>query len=263
MNFEQAKALRIQRWRDTLDDHDFRMRNPEAHRSCLLETSARLAEERLIDRMEQFEMDEMANAAYWLAVEDLHTQPVIFRPSYGYDVIPKGGGPRLGTIFHSILTLDASRDDPRRPYDGQVYRDEEGLAVRYSYASTTGRIEGLTLTLDDGRQFDLIETERMVSGVVYQPIEDPDVYRWMLDVLQVAKENKQLDIMQKIRPFFELARFAACLSCNDRFGLREDCETCSGFGFVEKPVPLGKLPVQGQGQPSTAIEPGDEHVRRS
>jgi hypothetical protein len=263
MNFEQAKALRIQRWRDTLDDHDFRMQSPEAHRSSLLESSSRLVEEGIIDRIEQFEMDELANAAYWLAVEELHAKPVIFRSSYGYDVVPKDGGPRLGTIFHSILRLDASRDDRLRPYDGQVYRDEQGLALRYSYASTRGRVEGLTLTLDDGQKFDLIETERMVSGVVYQPIEDPDVYRWMLDVLQVAMENKQLAIMKKVRPFFELARFAECPSCNDRFGRREDCATCSGFGFVEKPRHMGKLPAQCQGQPSTASQPGEQHVRRS
>ncbi|WP_155742057.1 MULTISPECIES: hypothetical protein [Pseudomonas] len=27
MNFEQAKAPRIQQWRDTLDDHDYRIQN--------------------------------------------------------------------------------------------------------------------------------------------------------------------------------------------------------------------------------------------
>ncbi|WP_434558004.1 hypothetical protein [Pseudomonas sp. Z4-20] len=263
MNFEQAKALRIQQWRDTLDNHDFRMQNPEAHRSSLLETSARLVEESIIDRLEQFEMDEMANAAYWLAVEELHTKPVFYRQSYGYDVIPKTGGPRIGTIFHSILRLDASRAERLRPYDGQVYQDEKGLALRYSYASTTGRLDGMTLTLDDGQQFDLVETERMVAGVVYQPIDDPDVYRWMLDVMQVALEGKHLAIMKKVRPFFELARFFECPACLDRFGKREDCAHCAGLGFVEKPRCPGKLPEQCKGQPNTASEPGEQHVRRS
>jgi hypothetical protein len=105
MNFEQAKALRIQLWQKTLDDHDFRMQNPESHRSSLLEGSARLADEGLIDRVEQFDMDELANAAYWLAVEELQSNPILFRPSYGYDVFPREGGPRIGTLFHSVLRL--------------------------------------------------------------------------------------------------------------------------------------------------------------
>lgn len=42
MNFDQAKALRLQQWRSTLDDHDFRMQNPEAHRQTLHAMSATL-----------------------------------------------------------------------------------------------------------------------------------------------------------------------------------------------------------------------------
>lgn len=234
MNFEQAKALRIQLWRTTLDDHDFRMESPEAHRSTLLESSARLAEEGLIDRIEQFEMDEMANAAYWHAVEELQSNPTIFRPSYGYDVLPRGGGPRIGTIFHSVLRLDASSSDSLRPYDGKVYRDETGLVLKYSSSTETGSIEGLVLTMADGRQFDLIEARRMVQGKVYTAIEDPDVYRWMVDVVQVATETRDVDIVERIRPFLELARFRQCSTCLDRFGKREDCTVCDGQGFVPK-----------------------------
>ena len=75
MNFDQAKALRLQQWRSTLDDHDFRMENPEAHRQTLREMSATLASEGLIDELQCFEMNEMANAAYWHAVEELIDTP--------------------------------------------------------------------------------------------------------------------------------------------------------------------------------------------
>ncbi|MDR8383967.1 hypothetical protein MKS85_00330 [Pseudomonas sp. JL2] len=237
MNFEQAKALRLKHWRDTLDDHDFRMQSPERHRSTLHEISARLTEEGLINPLDQFDMDEMANAAYWLAVEELQACPILYRPSYGYDVVPKGGGPRFGKIFHSILMLDNNLGNKLQPYDGKVCRDGTGLMLKFSYANTTGRIDGLTLTLDGGRQFDLVATERMVEGVVYPVTEDPDVYRWMLDVVQVATENKHFSIMEKVRPFFEMAKFLPCSACQDHFGKRDDCAACGGLGFAPKPEP--------------------------
>lgn len=263
MNFDQAKALRLQLWQTTLDHHEFRMESPEAHRSSLLEASARLAEEGLIDRMEQLEMDEMANAAYWHAVEELQSNPIMYRGSYGYDVVPRDGGPRIATIFHSLLRLEESRADKLRPYDGKVYRDKSGLVLNYSFGTTTGHIEGLSLTMDDGRQFDLVETKRMVSGRVYEAIDEPDVYRWMIDAVQIATENRDVGIVQKLRPLLELARFVQCSKCLDQFGVREDCEPCNGRGFVEKPRCPSKLPVDGQGPLSNAKESGDRNVRRS
>lgn len=254
MNFEQAKALRIQRWRDTLDNHDFRMQNPEAHRSCLLEASARLLEEQLIDQMERFEMDEMANAAYWHAVEELQLTTVLYHGASHYDLVSRDGSAHLGTIEQSTFT-EITESRRIHAYDGQVYRQGEKLVLSCR-GSTNGVIEGLVLTLDDGRQYDLIETARMIQGVVYRPIEDPDVYRWLTDVLQVARENRNLVLMERLRPFMEMARFAQCSSCMDRFGLREDCTHCDGLGFVEKPGHPGKLPAAWQGQPHMTSEPG-------
>ncbi|WP_338498287.1 hypothetical protein V5F23_09945 [Pseudomonas sp. WP18] len=236
MNFQQAKALRIKQWRDTLDDQDFRRANPEAHRSILHDMSARLAEENLIDRLEQFDMDEMANAAYWLAIEELHANPVVYRSSYGYDVMPRGGGPRFGTLFHSVLMLDEDSSSKMRGFDGKIYHTENGLELNQDYHHLHGTVEGLVLTLKDGRQFDLVETKGMVQGVIYDKIDDPDVYRWMTDLIQVATENKLLKILLRIRPFYEMARFVQCLTCLDRFGKREDCGPCAGKGFVEKPL---------------------------
>lgn len=236
MNFEKAKAIRIASWRSTLDDHNFRMSNPEAYRSSLHSASARLAEEGLIDRLEQFDMDEMANAAYWLELEERDAHPVWRRPDSGYDVIPMEGGPRIGTIMNSVFRLDENRGDTIRPYDGLIRRSEHGLKLEPCFGSSGGRIEGLVLIMDDGDRFDLVETVRRVNGVVYPAIEDPDVYRWMSDVVQIALENKHLELMSRLRPFFELAKFVRCDVCEDHFGRRDDCEHCSGRGFVPKTI---------------------------
>ncbi|UZE02173.1 hypothetical protein [Pseudomonas mediterranea] len=262
MNTEEARKLGIQRWRATLDNHDLRMQVPEVHRAHLHEISSELAAKKLIDRMEQFEMDEIANAAYWHAIEELQSHPVIYRSSYGYDVVPEEGGPRIGTIFHSVLSLDESYGDSLRPYDGKVYRDETGLILKYSFSTCSGRIEGLTLTMNDGQRYELIETKRMVSGKTYWAIEDPDVYRWMIDVVELATENHDIEIVQRIRPFLELARFIRCSFCLDRFGEREDCAPCNGLGFVEKPRHASKLPEKCQGQLNNTNGPGERDVRR-
>ncbi|RBJ74947.1 hypothetical protein C3L29_033230, partial [Pseudomonas sp. MWU12-2534b] len=87
--------------------------------------------------------------------------------------------------------------------------------------------------------YQLVETERVISGVDYKPIDDPDAYRAMVDAAQVAQEERDLRAFEKVRPHIESAAFCMCPACLDRFGAREDCSTCAGKGFVTKPAPTG------------------------
>jgi hypothetical protein len=103
MNFDQAKALRLQQWRSTLDDHDFRMQNPEAHRQTLHEMSSALVTEGLIDELQQFDLNEMANAAYWHAVEELQTIPGRYCGASTYDVM-RHGSTELPTVRDPPIT---------------------------------------------------------------------------------------------------------------------------------------------------------------
>ncbi|WP_460153575.1 hypothetical protein [Pseudomonas sp. S2_B07] len=89
--------------------------------------------------------------------------------------------------------------------------------------------------MSDGRLYDLVETQRVVEGVTYEPIEDSDMYRALVDTAQLARESRNLRVFEKARPLLELASFGACPTCLDSFGLRDDCQTCSGIGFVSKP----------------------------
>jgi hypothetical protein len=101
------------------------------------------------------------------------------------------------------------------------------------------RIIGLTLTLPDGQQYDLIETGRTVEGVTYEPIEDPDLYRALVDASQVAQECRDLHAFERMRPLLDLAKYSICPTCLDRFDRSEDCPTCAGRGFVTKPATTG------------------------
>ena len=67
----ELKKEWLAKWRRILDDNASRIDNPEAHRMmCRWETRDML-EAGVIDEMEKFEMDELADAAYWHAVEEL------------------------------------------------------------------------------------------------------------------------------------------------------------------------------------------------
>ncbi|MGE8484266.1 MAG: hypothetical protein ACN6Q5_16900 [Pseudomonas sp.] len=235
MNFGQAKSLRMQRWRLALDDKDFRMQNPEAHRETLHEMAAALLDEGLIDQLEQFEMNEMADAAYWHAVEELQNSPDHYRGASTYNVVQVTDGKLLGTISRSIFNF--ATDEPcgaSFAYDGKVYSDTDGVRLTLGLSRKIGKVTGLILEMD-GHQYRLIETERVIGGVDYKPIDDPDTYRGLVDAAQVAHEERDLRAFEKMRPYIESAAFCLCPACRDQFGESEDCPVCAGKGFVAKP----------------------------
>ncbi|MFJ2710591.1 hypothetical protein ACIOZM_06835 [Pseudomonas sp. NPDC087346] len=253
MNFEQAKSLRLQRWRATLDDQDFRLQNPEGHRETLHEMAAALHTERLIDQFEQFDMNEMANAAYWHAVEELQNSPGQYRGASTYDVVQVNSRKLFGTISRSIFNFPG--DQPRGasfPYDGKVYSDADGADLRLSLSRKTGRITGLLLRMSNGQQYELVETERVIRGIDCKPIDDPDAYRLLVDLAQLAQEQRDLRTFERVRPHIESAVFCMCPACLDRFGAREECPTCSGKGFVTKPAPAAPT-----AQKAGLIKPND------
>jgi len=239
MNFDQAKTLRLKQWRATLDDQDFRMQNPEGHRETLHAMAAALHGEGLIDQLEQFDMGEMADAAYWHAVEELQNSPGQYRGASTYDVVRIDNGELLGTISRSIF--DFATTAPRgasSSYDGKVYSGPEGIHLNLGLSRNVGTITGLILEMH-GRRYQLIETQRMIRGICHNPIDDPDTYRALVDAAQIAQEDRDLRVIEKVRPHIESAAFCICPACLDRFGTRDDCTTCTGKGFVMKPAPAG------------------------
>lgn len=100
---------------------------------------------------------------------------------------------------------------------GKIYSDGSGANLVFNPSGVTAQIEGLTLALPDGRRFDLIETGRMILGVIYNPIEDPNTYRALIDAAQVALESCYLKAYEKMRAFIDLARFRTRPAWLDRF----------------------------------------------
>jgi hypothetical protein len=183
MNFDQPNALRLQHWHSTLDDHDFRIQNPEAHRQTLHQISASLLAERLIDELQQFDMNEMANAAYWHAVEELQASPAFYCGASSYDVVSRECAELFGLISRSLFYAGNSRaNSGRSVYDGKIYRDATRANLVFNPSGKIARIIGLTLTVADGQQYDLVETDRTIWGIAREPIEDPVIYRALVDL---------------------------------------------------------------------------------
>lgn len=111
----------------------------------------------------------------------------------------------------------------------------EGVHLNLGLSRNIGKISGLILGMY-GQQYQLVETERVIGGVDYSPIDDPDTYRALVDNGQVAQEERDLRTFEKVRPHIESAAFCICPACLDRFDVRDDCPTCVGKGFVRKPV---------------------------
>jgi hypothetical protein len=213
------------------------MQNPEAHRQTLHAMSTTLAVEGLIDTLQQFDMTELANAAYWLAVEELHTAPARYCGASSYDVLRCGIPKLFGRISRSIFYTSSSLTESTRcSYDGKIYQDATGANLVFTPSGVVARINGLNLTLPEGEQYDLVETGRTIEGAAFEPIEDPDLYRALVDAAQIAEECRDLPAFEQLRPLLDLARFRICPTCHDRFDPREDCPTCYGRGFVTKPL---------------------------
>ncbi|VVM80309.1 hypothetical protein PS682_02298 [Pseudomonas fluorescens] len=233
MNPEQLQKAWTAKWRRILNNNDQRMSHPEAYRvMCHWETRD-MFEAGVIDEMAKLDMDEQANAAYWHAVEELVTSTDEYQHGGHYDVLPHTGAECVG---HIISNTYYSADGPGMDgFDGKVFGDSHGLRLVFRNGTEAWALKGLRLTAHTGELYDLVQTAQRVNGVTYPVIDDPDCYRTLVDLAQIALETRDFDSYRKARPLLMCASFTQCATCLDRFGLREDCVSCAGDGFVRKP----------------------------
>lgn len=234
MSPSELKIAWTAKWRRALDDHDHRMSHPEAYRvQCHWETRDMFAAG-VIDEMEKLEMDEQADAAYWHSVEELIVTSDQYLHGAHYDIMPKSGGEQVGRI---ICNTYYSAEGPGRDgFDGKVVSDKRGRRLIFRHGSEPWAMIGLQLTSSSGEAYDLVQIAQTINGRVYANIDDPDCYRALVDCAQVALESHDFNSFRKARPLLLSANFNKCTACLDRFGLRDDCGTCGGNGFVRKPT---------------------------
>ena len=198
---------------------------------CRWETRDML-EAGVIDQMEKLEMDELADAAYWHAVEELATDAEGYMFGGHYDVVRRAGSDCIGRILAN--TYYSASGAGAGAFDGKVFGSNRDLRLVFRNSNEAWTMDGLRLTAPSGELYDLVQTAQVINGKVYPIICDADTYRALVDCAQVALEDHDFEGYRKARPLLRSAQFTKCTACLDHFGLREDCGTCSGYGFLSR-----------------------------
>ncbi|WP_085065965.1 hypothetical protein [Pseudomonas piscis] len=240
-----AKAERMAQWRRHLDDHDSRFNNPEVHRSMCRLISQDMLSEQVISAVEKLELDELADAAYWHAVETLIDCEPGFMPSAFYDIVARDGEPSIGRLS-SGLYYPADREG----YAAQVLGEKGDRRLVFRMTGEAWKMDGMTITTPDGRTHDLVITGQRINGIEYANIDDPDAYRALADCASLALENHDFETYRRARPLLLTAAFKKCPECLDRFAAREECLACAGYGFVARSYQDG-LPLHFAVSPLT------------
>ncbi|MCK9818461.1 hypothetical protein M1B35_31160 [Pseudomonas sp. MAFF 302046] len=230
MNGPHLKAEWHALWRSYLDDHQSRMQNPEAYRGGCHAIAKDMLDAEVIDQLEKLELDEMADAAYWHAVEELISAEQRYESPGHYNVVPCDGEARIGQIIQGIFYPNDSQE-----WQATVIFDKGQYRLAFRITQESWPLTGMTLTSTTGQVFDLIMTARTIKSVVYPNIDDVDIYRALADAAQLALENHDFSFYQRARPLLNSAQFTRCSQCQDRFALREECQECGGQGVVPKP----------------------------
>jgi hypothetical protein len=176
-------------------------------------------------------MNEMANAAY---EHELEMKLLL----HGYFIEPGSyklvrDGVRVGEMRGARVYFGESTSD-RRPgsYDARIVRTDNGLEAITQFKKTIGRLDGKQYIAATGEVYELIETSRIINNKETYAIDDPDIYRAVLDAIQYAAEQGNTKRNDALMVRASVSIFMLCPVCEDLFSKREDCTECEGHGFV-------------------------------
>lgn len=222
----------LQRWRKLLDDVALLYDLPTLLRDRLLRLSSELLSQGKIDELERFDMDEMARAACDGELEERVILYRYFRSGGYYRLIRNGvvvGEVRDVRIYFGENT----RERTTALFDARIERTKNGLEARSAGGKPIGRIDGKRFIFSDGEECELVETARVIGRDVYT-IDDPDIYRGVLDAMQFAAEQGHNAWSTALAERARVSIYMLCPSCSDHSARREDCRDCEGWGFVRE-----------------------------
>jgi hypothetical protein len=213
--------------------------NPLAHYKFLMSMADRLQDLGAIDRLERFDLVELANAAFCHFTEEA---PAEWRhPASDYDVYNAGGN-QVGSLQGNRYFLHGAQSRPG-PMDffAQVQEAHGKLSIVTRSYQPYGELIDRYIYTETGQRLTLVERGRLFEGVHKTRLDDPDCYRATIDAGLIALEEANMPLYIQLWEKENFSIFRQCSSCCDRFYLREDCETCNGQGFIEDPECPSKL----------------------
>jgi hypothetical protein len=159
---------------------------------------------------------------------------------------------QIGSLIHGRYYLHGPDQDPHHAGYFAFLKDDNSI-ITGTYAKY-GTLEERFIYTEDGHRLTLVEISRQIEGVLCQRLDDPDRYRALIDAAALALEHGAFDRYLKLWEAHDFSIFRKCSLCYDLFAQREDCEACSGWGFVENEQCPSRLPawLRARGQASQA-----------
>lgn len=234
-NERQATAS----WHTSLNSRES-WNNPVVQYKYLVRYADKLHAAGTIDPFERFELVELAFAAFCHFVEE---QPQRWlHPASEYDVYNQAGI-QVGSLSGSRYFLHAKgvRHGPIDFFAQLQEKDGEQKLITRTYIPY-GILQNRYILTETGQRLVLVEIGRRFDGQMRTRIDDPDAYRAIVDASTNALERGNMTSYVKQWEREGFAIYIPCSTCRDRFYLREDCDACSGLGFVEDPHCPSRLP---------------------
>ncbi len=221
----------LTQWHARLNCRRDLMSRPEEHRRELADGAQGMLDRGVISPDEWLELCDLITGAYSFAIEQRSSE--LFNRSSVYDVFDPTWA-KVGTASRGVLLFAGSE------WPLLIRHGDDGHLQAFSGTGFTflaGALQGLELTMENGRQFTLVETGRYLKGGQYvEAITDPDDFLLALHAAAAAREDGDLARARHLLQRARVSPFRVCPACRDSFDRREDCDRCAGLGFIRVTV---------------------------
>lgn len=216
----------LSKWHALLNSRRDLMSHPEEHRQALADSALGLLTRGVVTNDEWLELCDLVTGAYSFAIEQRSSE--LFNRSSAYDVFDPAWA-KVGTASRGALLFDGAK------WPLLIRHGEDGHLQAFSGTGFTflaGSLQGLVLTMENGRRFTLVEVGRYLRGGEYvEAITDPDGYRLLLDMIETAQEAGDVARARHLELRAEVSPFRVCPACRSNFATLDECTRCDGLGF--------------------------------
>ena len=221
----------LTQWHARLNCRRDLLSRPEEHRRELSDGAQSMLDRGVISADEWLELCDLITGAYSFAIEQ--TASELFNRSSAYHVFDDSWT-QVGTASRGTLLFDGAK------WPLLIRHGEQGQLQAFNgtgFTFLSGSLQGLVLTMENGRRYTLVEVGRFLKGGEYvEAITDPDSFRMVLDAIEDANESGNVARASYLHDRARVSPFRACPDCRDRFDGREDCARCAGLGFIRVTV---------------------------
>lgn len=221
----------LTQWHARLNCRRDLMSRPEEHRRELVDGAQGMLDRGVISPDDWLELCDLITGAYSFAIEQRAAE--LFHKSSAYHVFDDSWT-QVGTASRGTLLFTGAK------WPLLIRRGEQGQLQAFNgtgFTFLSGSLQGLVLTMENGRRYTLVEVGRYLKGGEYvEAITDPDCFRLALDAIEAARDTGDTARASHLSERARVSPFRVCPTCRDCFDGREDCDRCAGLGFIRVTV---------------------------